>query len=76
VLAASGHVNFGDLAAGRYGRQVEVVAQLSVTMQDVFQDPQLRERGIVVIDDGNVTHLAALERVRVFRLARHPIGRR
>lgn len=38
--------------------------QLSVTMQDVFQEPQLRERGIVVMDDGNVSHLTAFWNLR------------
>lgn len=41
-----------------------VTTQLSVTMQDVFQEPRLQERGIVVIEDGNVSDLAAFWNLR------------
>jgi hypothetical protein len=41
-----------------------LTSQLNVTMQDVFQEPRLKERGIVVIEDGNVSHLVAFWNLR------------
>jgi hypothetical protein len=41
-----------------------LTSQLAVTMQDVFQEPQLEERGIVVVEEGNVGHLVAFWNLR------------
>jgi len=45
-------------------RPVSLTTQLSVTMQDVFQKPRLQERGIVVVENGNVSQLAAFWNLR------------
>ncbi len=41
-----------------------LTSQLSVTMQDVHQRPRMQDRGIVVMDAGNVSHLVAFWNLR------------
>lgn len=41
-----------------------MVGQLSVTMQDVYQQPRMRQRGIVAMDVRNVSHLVAFWNLR------------
>jgi hypothetical protein len=41
-----------------------LTCQLSVTMQDVYQQPRIQDRGIVVMDARNVSHLVAFWNLR------------
>jgi hypothetical protein len=41
-----------------------LTSQMSVTMQDVYQQPRLRDRGVVVMDERNVSHLVAFWNLR------------
>ena len=41
-----------------------LVSQLGITMQDVFQKPRWQSRGIMVVEPGNVSHLASFWNLR------------
>jgi hypothetical protein len=43
---------------------MSMASQLSITMQDVFQQPRWQSRGIVVVENGNVSHLASFWNLR------------
>ena len=43
---------------------MSMASQLSITMQDVFQRPRWQSRGIVVVENGNVSHLVSFWNLR------------
>lgn len=43
---------------------MSIASQLTITMQDVFQQPRWKSQGVVVVEPANVSHLVSLWNVR------------